>query len=140
MATTSARRSGLCKSNHLQSVRRQKWQQNQQGCLDFASPSLTRYGKAKVATTSTRRSGLCKPNHIHTVGRQRWQQHQQGGLDFASPITYNLWKGKGGNNISKDVWTLQAKSLTLCGKAKVATTSASRSALCKPNHLQSVGR
>jgi hypothetical protein len=86
--------------------------------------SLTTCGKAKVATTSARRSGLCKPNHLHPVERQRWQQHQQGGLDFATPVTYRLWEGKGGNNISKQVWTFQAQSLTTCGKANVATTSA----------------
>ena len=188
VATTSARRSVLCKPNHLHPVGRQRWQQHQQGGLDFASPityilwegkgsnniskevwtcarpisyilwegkggnnisqevwtlqaqSLTSCGKAKVATTSARMSGLCRPNHLHTVGRQRWQQHQQGCLDFASPITYRLWEGKGGNNISKEVWTLQAQSLTNCGKAKVAITSARRSGLCKPNHLQPVGR
>ena len=102
--------------------------------------SLTRCGKTKGATTSARRSGLCKPNHLHPVGRQRWQQHQQGGLDFASPITYKLGQGKGGNNISKDIWTVQAQSLTSCGKAKVGTTSARRSGICKPNHLHTVGR
>ena len=102
--------------------------------------SLTHCGKAKVATTSARRSGLYKPNHLHAVGRKRWQHHQQGGLNFASPITYMLWEGKCGNNISKEVCTLQAQSLTCCGKAKAATTSTRRSGHCKPNHLHSVGR
>ena len=92
--------------------------------LTLQAQSLTGCGKVKVAIASARRSGLCKPNHLHTVGRQMWQQHQQRGPDFASPITYFLWEGKGGNNISKEVWTLQAQSLTICGKAKVATTSA----------------
>ena len=164
VATSSARRSGLCKPNYLHAVGRQTCQQHQEGCLNFACPityrlwegksgnniskevwtlqaqSLTGCGKATVATTSARRSGLCKPNHLHAVGRQKWQQHQQGGLDFANPITYSLWEGKSGNNISKQVWTLQAQSLTRYGKAKVATTSASRSGLCKPNHLHAVGR
>ena len=92
-----------------------------------------------VASTSTKRYSICKHKHLQTAKIQR-EQHQQEGLDFASPITYTLWKGKGGNNISKEVWTLQAQSLTPCGKAKVATTSARRSGLCKPNHLQAVGR
>ena len=163
VAKTSARKSGRCKPNHLHAVGRKRWEQHQQGGLDFASPitymlwegkggnniskqvwtlqaqSLTCCGKANVATTSARRSGLCKPNHLQTVGRQMWQQHQQGSLDFASPITYRLWEGKGGNSINKEVWTLQAQSLTYCGKAKVATTSARRSRLCKPNHLHAVG-
>ena len=161
VATTSAWRSGLCKPNHLQPVGRQR--RHQQGGLDFASPityrlwegkgsnniskevwtlqtqSLTGCGKAKVATTSASRSGLCKPNHLQSVGSQRWQQHQQTRLDFASPITYSLWEAKGGNIISKEVLTLQAQSLTRCGKAEVATTSARRSRLCKPNHLHAVG-
>ena len=164
VATTLARRSGLCKTNHLHAAGRQRWQQHQQGGLDFARPityilwedkggnniskkvwtlqaqSLTSCRKAKVATTLARRSGFCKPNHLHPVGRQMWQQHQQGGLDFASPITYILWQGNGGNNISKEVWTLQAQSLTCCRKAKVATTSTRRSGICKPNHLHTVGR
>ena len=164
VATTSARRSGLCKPNHLLPVGRQRQQQHQQGGLDFASPithtllegkggnniskevwtlqaqSFTGCGKAKVATTSTRRCGLCKPNHLHPVGRKRWQQHQQGGLDFASQITYMLWKAKGSNNISKEVWTFQTQSFTTCGKTKVTTTSAKRSGLCKPNYPHSVGR
>ena len=123
-----------------------RWQQHQQAGLEFASPityklwqgkggnniskevwtlqaqSLTSCVKAKVGTTSARRSRLCKPNHLHTVGRKRRQQHQQGDLEFASPITYILWEGKGSNNISKEVWTSQAQSLTHCGKAKAATT------------------
>ena len=102
--------------------------------------TLTCCGKAKVATTSARRSRLCKPNHLHAVGRKRRQQPQQGDLDFASPITYTLWEAKGGNRISKGVWTLQAQSLTRCRKAKVATSSARRSGLCKPNHVHAVGR
>src|ERR1700733_4212275 len=164
VATTSTRRSGLCKTNHLQPVGRQRWQQHQQGGLDFARPityilwegkggnninkevwtlqdqSLTTCGKAKAATTSVRRSGLCKTNHLQPVGRQGRREGQEGGLDFARPITYILWEGKGGNNISKEVWTLQDQSLTYCGKAKVATTSARRSGLCKTNHLHTVGR
>ena len=162
VATTSARRSGLHKPNHLHPVGRQRWQQHQQGGLDFASPitytlledgnniskrvqilqakSLTICEKAKVATTSVRRSGLSKPNHLHAVGRQRWQHYQQRGLDFASPITYTLWEGKCGNIISKEVWIWQDQSLTSCGKANVATTSARRSGLSKPNHLLPVGR
>jgi DNA polymerase III psi subunit len=102
--------------------------------------SLTCCGKAKVATTLARRSGLCKINHLHTGKRQKWQQHQQGGLDFVRPITYILCKGKSGNNISKEVWTLQDQSLTGCEKAKVMTTSARRLGLCKTNHLHTVKR
>ena len=143
VATTSARRSGLCKPNHLHSVASQRGNSgnnisNQVWTLQ--AQSLTSCRVAKVATTSARRSGLSKPNHLHPVGRQRWQQHQQADLDFAIPITYMLWEGKSSNNISKEVWTLQAQSLTYCGKAKAATTSARRSGLCKPNHLQAVGR
>ena len=131
VASTSTKRYSICKHKHLQAAKIQR-EQYQQGGLDFASPityllwegkggnninkevwtlqaqSLTSCGKEKVATTSARRSGLCKPNHLHPVGRKRWQQHQQAGLDFATPITYRLWEGKGGNNISKEVWNLQA--------------------------------
>src|SRR6266403_801447 len=93
-----------------------------------------------VASTSEKMYSICKHKHSQTARIQNEQQHQQRGLDFTSPITYTLWEGKGGNNISKEVWTLQAQSLTGCGKAKVATTSARRSGLCKPNHLHAAGR
>ena len=163
VASTSTKRYSICKHKHLQTAKIQSKQHQQEG-LDFTSPityflweckdgnniskevwtlqaqSLTCCGKAKVATTSARRSGICKPNHLHPVGRKRRQQHQQGGLVFASLITYTLWEGKCGNNISKEVWSLPAQWLTSCGKAKVATTSARRSVLCKPSHLQAVGR
>ena len=99
--------------------------------------SLTSCGKTKVATALAMRSGLYKGNHLHAVGRQ---QHQQGGLDLGRRITYRLWKGKGGNNFSKKIYTLQRESLTRYGKTKVATTSARRSGLCKENHLQAVRR
>ena len=58
---------------------------------------------------------------------------------MARRITCILWEGKGGDNIIKEVWTLQEESLTYCGRAKVATASASRSGLCKGNHLHTVG-
>src|SRR6204780_2972959 len=99
------------------------------------APSLTYCEKAKAARGSARRSALYKHHHLHTVGRQRQQEDQQGGLHLASTITYCLWEGKGSKRISKEVCTMQAPSLTYCGKAKAARGSARRSALCKQHHL-----
>ena len=53
---------------------------------------------------------------------------------MARRITYRLWKGKGGNNISKEVWTLQGESLTGYGKEKVATTSARKFISCNDGY------
>src|SRR6266481_6043994 len=89
---------------------------------------------------SARGSALCKHNHLLAVGRQWQDQHQQGGLHFASTITYWLWEGNGQISISKGVCTLQAQSLTPCGKAMAGSASARGSALCKHNHLLAVGR
>ena len=36
VATTSVRRFILCRENHLHAMGRQRWQQHQQGGLDFA--------------------------------------------------------------------------------------------------------
>src|SRR6202044_2465903 len=102
--------------------------------------SLTNCRKAMAGSTSARGSALCKHNHLHTV-RGQWQdQHQQGGLHFASTITYSLWEGNVRVSISKGVCTLQAQSLTSCGKAMAGSASARGSALYKHNHLQPVGR
>src|SRR6202020_1770246 len=143
---------------------RQRQQENQQGGLHYAStityklwegkgskkiskevctmqaPSLTSCGKAKAARGSAWRSALRKHHHLHTVGRQRQQEDQHGGLHYASTITYILWEGKGSKRISKEVCTMQAPSLTFCGKAKAARGSARRSALYKHHHLLSVKR
>jgi hypothetical protein len=43
-------------------------------------------------------------------------------------------------SISKGVCTLQAQSLTICGKAMAGSASAGESAPYKHNHLQTVGR
>jgi hypothetical protein len=59
---------------------------------------------------------------------------------YVMKITYILWEGKGGDRVSEGVCTLQAQSHTYCGKAKVVTGSVRGSALCKHNHIQSVGR
>src|SRR6266436_2451777 len=91
-------------------------------------------------SASARGSALCKHNHLHTVGRQWQDQHQQGGLYFPSTITYILWEGNGRISISKGVCTLQAQSLTGCGKAIAGSASTRGSALCKHNHLLAVGR
>src|SRR6202046_184145 len=163
-ARGSARRSALCKHHHLHTVGRQRQQEDQQGGLHYAStityflwegkgikriskevctmqtPSLTCCGKAKTARGSARRSALCIHHHLLPVGRQRQQEDQQGGLHYASTITYFLWEGKGSKRISKEVCTMQAPSLTSCGKAKAARGSVGRSALCKHHHLQSVER
>jgi hypothetical protein len=102
--------------------------------------SLTSCGKAKAETASANGSAVCKHNHLHPVGRQRQKQHKQRDLQFASTITYILWEGKGRNSISKGICSLQAQSLTSCGKAKAETASAKGSAVCKHNHLHTVGR
>jgi hypothetical protein len=164
VAIISARRFGYCKTNHLQPVGGQRWKQYQQGGLDFARPityrlredkggnniskevwvlqdrSLTSCGRAKVATISTRRFGLCKTNHLQPVGRQRWQQYQQGGLGFARPITYMLWEGRGGNNISQRGLDFARPITYILWKGKGGNNSARRSGLCKTNHLHTMGR
>ena len=79
-------------------------------------------GKAsKTERISARDTEVCKPNHLHPVGMQRQKQHKQKDLQFASTVTYTLWEGKGRNNISKRICSLQAQSLTSCGKAKAET-------------------
>src|ERR1700689_2897686 len=93
-----------------------------------------------AASASARESALCKHNHLLPVGRQWQDQHEQGGLHFASTITYFLWESNGKIRISKEVCTLQAQSLTICEKAMAGSGSARGSALCKHNHLLSVGR
>jgi len=93
-----------------------------------------------AGSASARGSALCKYNHLQAVERQWQDQHQQGCLHFASTITYILWEGNGRISISKGVCTLQAQSLTFCGKAMAGSASARGSALCKHNHLLSVGR
>ena len=76
-------------------------------------------GKAsQTERISARDTGVYKPNHLQTVGRQRQKQNKQRDLQFASTITYMLWAGKGRNSISKGICSLQAESLTHCGKAK----------------------
>ena len=87
-----------------------------------------------------REFALCKHNHLHTVKRKWQDQHQWGGLHFASTITYKLGEGNGRININKRVCTLQAQSLTGCGKAMVKSASIRGFALCKYNHLLAVGR
>src|SRR6202050_4416361 len=163
-ARESARRSALCKHHHLLAVGRQRQQEDQQGGLHYVStityllwegkgskriskevctmqvPSLTLCGKAKAARGSARRSALCQHHHLLPVGRQRQQEDQKGGPHYASTITYILWEGKGSKRISKEVCTMQASSLTPCGKAKAARGSARRCALCKHHHLLPVGR
>jgi hypothetical protein len=74
------------------------------------------------------------------MGRQKQKQHKQRDLQFASTITYTLWEGKGRNSISKWICSLQAQSLTICGKAKAETAYAKGSAVCKHNYLHTVGR
>ena len=162
VGSISARGSTLCKHNHLHTVGRQ-WQ-HQQGDLHFTSTityslwegigrisiskrvytlqaqSLTYCGKAMTGSASARGSLLCKHNHLHTVGRQWQDQHQQEGLHFASTITYILWEGNSRISISKGVCTLQAQSLTCCGKALAGSASARGSELCRHNHLLPVGR
>ena len=86
--------------------------------------SLTYCGKEIAGSASARESALCKHNHLLPVGGQWQNQHQQEGLHFASTITYFLWEGNGRISISKRVCTLQAQSLTFCGKAMVASASA----------------
>jgi hypothetical protein len=54
------------------------------------------------------------------------KHHKQKGLqretlEFAHTMTYILWEGKGRNSISKGICSLQAQSLTSCGKAKAET-------------------
>ena len=49
------------------------------------------------------------------------KEHKQGHLQFASTITNTLWEGKGRNSINKSICSLQAQSLTGCGKAKAET-------------------
>src|ERR1700689_1698376 len=110
------------------------------GVCTLQAQSLTRCGKAMAGSGSVRGSAFCKHNHLLPVGRQWQDQDQQGGLHFASTITYLLWEGNGRISISKGVCALQAQSLTYCGKAMVGSGSARGSALCKHNHLQSVGR
>src|ERR1700733_3778816 len=55
-------------------------------------------------------------------------------------MIYLLWECNGRIRISKGVCTLQAQSLTFCGKAMAGSGSARGSALCKHNHIHSVGR
>jgi hypothetical protein len=160
----SARGSALCKHNHLLPIGRQWQDQYQRGGLHFASivtyllwedngrisiskgvctlqaQSLTYCGKAMAGSASTRRSALCKNNHLLPVGRQWQDQHQQEGLYFTSTITYLLWEDNGRISISKGVCTLQAQSLTRCGKAMAGSASARGSVLCKHNHSPSVRR
>ena len=111
--SASARGSVLCKHNHLLPVRRQWQDEHQQRGLH---------------------------NHLLPVGRQWQHQHQQGSLHLTSIITYNLWEGNGRISISKRVCTLQAQSLTICGKTIAGLASARGSALCKHNHLLSIER
>jgi hypothetical protein len=102
--------------------------------------SLTYCGKAMAGSTSASGSALCKQKHLHAVRRQWQDQYQQVGLHFANTITYWLWEGNGRISINKWVCTLQAPSLTYCGKAMAGSASASGSALCKHHHLHSVRR
>jgi hypothetical protein len=90
LAATLAGRSVLYKTNHLHAVTKQRWQQHQQGGLDFERLITYMLWEGKGGNNSARRSGLCKTYHLQPVGRQRWQQHQQDGLYFARPITYVL--------------------------------------------------
>ena len=136
----SARGSTPCKHNHLLAMGRPWQNQDQQGFCTLRVQSLTSCRKEMAGSGSARGSALCKHNHLLAVGRQWQDQDQQGGLLFASTITYKLWKGNGmiriskgllfastityklweGNGrirISKEVCTLQAQSLTCCGKA-----------------------
>src|ERR1700685_3873927 len=121
----SARRSALCKHHHLQAVGGKDSKRISKEVCTMQAPSLTVCGKAKAARGSARRSALCKHHHLLSVGRQRQQEDQQGGPHYASTITYCLWEGKGSKRISKEVRTMQAPSLTVCGKAKAARGSAS---------------
>ena len=162
--SASVRGSALCKHNHLHPVRMQWQNQHQQGGLHFASTityrlwecndsisiskgvctlpaqSLTPCGNTMAASASAKGSTLCKHNHLQAVRRQCQHQHQQGGLHFEGTITYILWEDNGRISISKEVCTLQAQSLTYCGKAIAGSASARGSALCKHNHLLPVGR
>ena len=106
------------------------------GTLKAQSP--TYYGKAMARSVSARGSALYKHNHSLAVRRQWQDHHQQVGLHFVNTTTYWLWEGN--SSISKGVCTLQAPSLTFCGKVTAASASASGSALCKHNHLLAVGR
>ena len=143
--------------NHLLAVVRQWQDQHQHGGLHFASTitynlwegngkisiskrvctfpaqSLTSCGKAMERSASTRGSAICNHNHLLPVGRPC--QDQQGSIHLASTITYILWEDNGRINISKEVCTLQAQSLTRCGKAMGRSALARESALCKHNHL-----
>src|ERR1700733_5110557 len=110
------------------------------GVCTLQAQSLTFCGKAMAGSGSARGSALCKHNHLQSVGRQWQDQDQQGGLHSASTITYSLWEGNGRISISKGVCTLQAQSLTTCGKAMAGSASARVSALFKHNNLLSVGR
>src|SRR5882724_3770799 len=107
---------------------------------NLQAQSLTPCGKAMAGSASARGSAFYKHNHLHTVGRQWQDQHQQGGQQFTSTIAYSLWESNGRVSISKGVCTLQAQSLTYCGKAMAGSASARGSALCKHNHLLAVGR
>ena len=132
--------SSLQRQNHLHAMGRQRKDEHQQGVCTLHAQSLTPCKEAMARSGSARGCALCKHNHLHTVGKQWQDQDQQEGLHFASTITYSLWEGNGKIRISKGVCTVQAKSLTCCGKAMAGSGSARGSALCEHNHLQAVGR
>jgi hypothetical protein len=113
---TISNESAVCKYTHLQSVRRQRQKQHEQMDLQFAS-TIT-YMLWEDRNSIHNRSAVCKHNHLQAVEREIQKQHKQMDLQFKSTITYKLWEGKCRNGISKWICSLQAQSLTVCGKVK----------------------
>ena len=164
VVTASVRGSALCKHNHVHAKGRQRQWWHQQGGLHFARMITYTLWEGKGSDSISK--GVCtlqEHNHIHPVGRQKQWQHQQGGLHFSSTITYILWEGKGSDSISEGVFTFPAWSHTFCGKAeavialgrglhfasaityklwegKGSDSIREGSALCKHDHIHSVGR
>jgi hypothetical protein len=67
------------------------------------------------------------PQFASTITYKLWKDKGRNSISkmdpqFASTITYKLWEGKGKNTISKWICSLQAQSLTSCGKVKAETT------------------
>src|ERR1700691_2475584 len=112
--SASARRSALCKYNHLHAVGRQWQDQYQQKGLHFANTItyILWEGNGRISISK----GICtlQAQPLTCCGERIAGSASPRGLHFASTITYLLWEGNDRISISKGICTLQVQSLTGC--------------------------